>query len=221
MSSGHEWSLANKIALGIFIGTVLLVGIGFLTFLNVGTASKPPKEPTSTTHHPPQNGHTESQPQPKPHPNPASFLDKLQITQQEGGEAEFGVAHVGPTRYRHSMTLPYSATNMFGPETITFALPGGYSTFRALVGFDPNATKEQSESMRVKVFTINKHAEVNTVVSPASPPCTIEAPTSGANTIEIETGPNNYGARIDVVLADPRVFAGTDFPNMPTAAPCP
>lgn len=65
------------------------------------------------------------------------------------------------------------------------------------------------------------HVVINTVVSPTSPPCTIEASISGASTISLEARPNNNGARIDVAFAEPRVFTGNDFPNMPTAAKCP
>jgi hypothetical protein len=178
------------------------------------------KESTKTAHHPSQSGPTESQPSPKPHPSLASYLDKLQITDQEGGEAELGVVNVGPTPYQHGVTLPYTATSMFEPETVTFALPGQYTTFRALVGFDPNAVKGETESMDIKVVA-GKHIVVRTVISPTSPPCAIEASISGASTIELETRPNNYGARLDVAIAEPRVFAGNDFPNMPTAAQCP
>jgi hypothetical protein len=185
-----------------------------------GSGSTSSKEPTSTTHHPSQSRLTKSQPQSNPHPSLASYLDKLQITQQEGGEAELGVVNVGSTPYHHGVTLPYTATAMFVPETVTFALPGQYTTFRALVGFDPNATKGETESMRVKVLAGN-HVAIKTVISPTSPPCALEASISGARTIAFETRPNNYGARLDVTFAEPRVFAGDDFPNMPTAAPCP
>jgi hypothetical protein len=184
------------------------------------SGSTPSKEPIKTAHHPSQSGPTESQPSPKPHPSLASYLDKLQITEQEGGEAELGVVNVGPTHYQHGVTLPYTATAMFDPETATFALPGKYTTFRALLGFDPNAVKGETESMGVKVFA-GKHVVISTVISPTSPPCAIEATISGASTIELETRPNNYGARLDVAFAEPRVFAGDDFPNMPTAAQCP
>lgn len=145
MSSRRQWTLGDKIAFGILIGTMLTVGIGLLTFFDGRIASSSPKEPASTTQHPSQNGPTTSQPQSTSRPSLASYLDMLQITQQEGGEAEVGVVHVGPTRYRHGVTLPYTATAMFGPELVTFALPGQYTTFRALVGFDPNAKENPNQ----------------------------------------------------------------------------
>lgn len=157
----------------------------------------------------------------KVQPPPArSYLHELQITEQEGGEAEFGVAQIGQTPYRHVVTLPYSATNMFGAETIAFALSAKFTTFRALVGFDPNAVKEQNESMAIKVVSGNETI-ANTVIDPTSPPCIIDATIpSHASTIGLEARPNNYGARINVTFAEPRVFAVSDFPHMPTGAPC-
>lgn len=157
----------------------------------------------------------------KVQPPPArSYLNELQITGEEGGEAEFGVAQIGQTPYRHVVTLPYSATDMFGAETIAFALSAKFTTFRALVGFDPNVVKKRNESMAIKVVSGNETI-ANTIINPSSPPCIIDATIpSHAGTIELKARPNNYGARINVTFAEPRVFAVSDFPHMPTGVRC-
>jgi hypothetical protein len=218
MAPRGEWTPFNWIVAAGAIAAVISAVVGVAVFLVPGSPSPSPhKTGRSTTPH--KTGPSLA-PAPVSTGTPPSFIDRFQIAGQEGGVVEAGAVHIGQTLYRHAVTFPYEATSMFTPMIATLALPGRYAVFRALVGFDPNATKGTTESMGVKVFA-GDYAVVNTVVSPNSPPCTIEGSITGASMIKLETYPKNNGARATTAFADPRVVNESDFPHMPTAAPCP
>jgi len=147
-----------------------------------------------------------------------TYVDELQQT-ASSNEVTLGAANVGGRRLGHGVTINSLSGTAESPNGATFALPGQFTAFRAVVGVDPGSAPGFSGSVGIDVSTGTRRL-VSTVVSRGSPPCSIDVSITGAQTLTLAAYLES-GEPLAAAFGDPRVLAGADFAGMPSAPPCP
>jgi hypothetical protein len=147
-----------------------------------------------------------------------AFLDGFQKSNASNA-VSMGAVDVDGRKLQRGVSISALAGTAQSPNGVTFALPGDYTAVRAIVGVDTSSAAGFTGTIGVKVFA-GEQVALTTQVSSGSPPCSINAPVSGAN----EVGLSAYfisGEPMTVAFGDARAVAGKDFADMPTAPACP
>jgi hypothetical protein len=195
---------------GVLFGGGLLL-LAFLAFLGVHLSNGNNPQ-TSTTTSTPSTPPTTTTP-----PSQMIYLDQLPVV--DGTVASKGSVNATGTTFADGVSISTQDTFPNLPNTVTFQLPHAFSTIRSFVGVDPNTVQGYTGSFDVSVMAGGRTIATTTIDQGTL--CTIDGNTDGERTITLKVYQAQNGPGMNVVFGDLRAINGTDFPNEPSANPCP